>query len=803
MRKNVILIILIVLGCISVHAQRATLRIDSQKKHQHITGFGAFVCSSQFQYGYMSNADIEKVWMTGAGKIGCNIMRLFIPIGRNYWSQSLATAKKAKEMGLIVFASPWGQPAEWKTNGTSNAMNSDGTLGSLKKENWGDYAKYLDDYVKYMRDNGVELDAISIQNEPDWHAEYAGCMWTASEISSFVKTYGQQISCKVMAPETLGDKYEYSNALNNTETLKGFDIYGTHQYGGVQSAHDNLVAKGKEIWMTEYLINWDEEEKTVRDFDFNKDFFNFFHAINVCMLGDFNAWIHYTAKRYYGLIGDGEKNAGASGTITKRGRIMSHFARFVTGYTRIDMSGGVPGLEGSVYLSSSGDTVVAVLANTNDEACELTFDLPFYTKSGQHYYTGEASNENMRTNHPKFSAETCRPTALLPKKTVNTVLYVRSSDRQQSNMKGSASYYDRVRIDDLKTTNANFGTAYKLSGAKKTFDKDNPLISSRNSLTAGYIKLDGSYDRLVMHVNKVTTTNLYTAGATTLVYVNGNGTVSRHDYGRVDLSAIDNFDVVFDLTKKTLTDGIKGLLQLTCDNASSHLTINFGEVYLTNGGALYAGTLSGDYVADDSYVLDFTADTNCTSIDMTGVNSQPATLPWLESCNRVVYVGSDSQLSGDNVVKGTVCSKLTINEAWGPFRPATSFTATAATYTCTVNGQHIVQLPFAATVPDGVIVYLLTLSPLTVNPEPLTTASAGQPLLLVANGEVTFSGSGEVTYSDCPLTDAVLPLNDPVGILSPITHRLPSATRYNLMGQKVNGNHRGIVIVGGKKHINR
>ena len=255
MRKNVILIILIVLGCISVHAQRATLRIDSQKKHQHITGFGAFVCSSQFQYGHMSDADIEKVWTSGPGKIGCNIMRLYIPIGRNSWSQSLATAQKAKQMGLIVFASPWGQPAEWKTNGTSNAMNSDGTLGYLKEDKWGDYAKYLDDYVKYMRDNGVELDAISIQNEPDWHAKYAGCMWTADQISRFVKTYGSQISCKVMAPETLGDKYEYSTALSNAETLKGIDIYGTHQYGGVQSAHDNLVAKGKEIWMTEYLIN--------------------------------------------------------------------------------------------------------------------------------------------------------------------------------------------------------------------------------------------------------------------------------------------------------------------------------------------------------------------------------------------------------------------------------------------------------------------------------------------------------------------------------------------------------------------
>ena len=61
-----------------------------------------------------------------------------------------------------------------------------------------------------------------------------------------------------------------------------------------------------------------------------KDFFNFFRAINTCMVGDFNAWIHYAAKRYYGMLGDGQRGAGNSGTVTKRGYIMAHFAKFVT-----------------------------------------------------------------------------------------------------------------------------------------------------------------------------------------------------------------------------------------------------------------------------------------------------------------------------------------------------------------------------------------------------------------------------------------------------------------------------------------
>ena len=241
--KRLISFSLSLLFCVGLFAEKATVRIDAQQKYQYITGFGGFVCSPQFKYNHMSTADIKKVWGKSS-TVGCNIMRLYIPIGRNAWSQSLATAKTAKQLGLIVFASPWGQPAEWKTNNSSDAKTSDGVEGYLKKENWADYAQYLEDYVQYLRTNGVELDAISIQNEPDWPCTYAGCLWSAADIAEFVKTYGSQISCKVIAPETLAVSDAYANALNKDDVLPGFDIYVGHQYGGIQSAYKNLGKKG-------------------------------------------------------------------------------------------------------------------------------------------------------------------------------------------------------------------------------------------------------------------------------------------------------------------------------------------------------------------------------------------------------------------------------------------------------------------------------------------------------------------------------------------------------------------------------
>ena len=432
MKKVILTFTMLLLTTAAVFSQqKSTLKIDATTKHQRITGFGGFVCSPQFTYNHMSNSEIKKVWGS-TSTVGCNIMRLYIPIGKNAWSQSLATAKLAKQMGLIVFASPWGQPAEWKTNNSSNAKNADGEQGYLKKENWGDYAQYLEDYVQYLRNNGVELDAISIQNEPDWPCDYAGCLWSATDIAQFVKTYGRTISCKIMAPETLAVSDSYANALNKTDVLPCFDIYGGHQYGGIQSAYKNLGKKGKEVWMTEYLINWNEVEGNTRNYDFSKDFFNFFTAINTCMLGDFNAWIHYAAKRYYGMMGDGQRGAGSSGSITKRGYIMAHFAKYVTGMTRVDAVFNGSGLQGSAYISESGDTVVAVMANTTENAIDLTLDLPFYTMQGQLATT--VKSKSMNKKELSYETETCRPMVQIDPLSVSTVLFVKSRDRQPSRL---------------------------------------------------------------------------------------------------------------------------------------------------------------------------------------------------------------------------------------------------------------------------------------------------------------------------------------------------------------------------------
>jgi glucuronoarabinoxylan endo-1,4-beta-xylanase len=525
---------------------------------------------------------------------------------------------------------------------------------------------------------------------------------------------------------------------------------------------------------------------------------------------------------------------------------MAHFARLVTGMTRIDADFGNTSLEGSAYLSETGDTVVAVMANQSDETLQLTLDLPFYTTTGVLYTT--TKTKNFLKTSQNLNEETCRPVVSIAAQSVCTVLFVRSRDRQVSDMKGMVTRFDR--LDDMKATKTNFGTAYQLSGKTKTFDHSNPLLSTRTTASYGYVQLDNRYDQLVMQVKKVSSTLNYTSALTTLYYVNGQGKVSTHDYGELDLNRRENFSLIFDLSPATLTDGCRGLISITNNNWSSTLTITFGDVYLSNGG-LYAGQLSGAYVADDSYVLDYTSDRACTSLDFTAVTDLPSALPWQESTNRVVYVAENSQVSGTNVVVGTACDQLVLSEEGGNFRPQRKFTAQQASLSVTVDGFRLVMLPFAADIPEGASVYAVNDDLSLV---PVQSVPAHTPVLVKAKGTVCFTGSGTVSYANSALTAMLrgtytylplyvgdytltqvegqwglarlsanatlapfdvyaqsaagvdfLPLDlTTTGISSmPVADVEDSATVYNLMGQRVDPSHRGIVIRHGKKYLKR
>lgn len=84
---------------------------------------------------------------------------------------------------LELLASPWSPPAWMKTNGK---MNNGGKLLEEFRPVW---AQYYVRYLRAMEEEGIRIEAITVQNEPAAVQTWDSCLYTASEERDFVKNH--------------------------------------------------------------------------------------------------------------------------------------------------------------------------------------------------------------------------------------------------------------------------------------------------------------------------------------------------------------------------------------------------------------------------------------------------------------------------------------------------------------------------------------------------------------------------------------------------------------------------------------
>ncbi|MCF2444015.1 T9SS type A sorting domain-containing protein [Dyadobacter sp. CY345] len=750
--KKAILLVLLSMFHHQVFAQAktATIKLNKDVSYQKITGFGGFVNSPQFGYNHMTDDEIRKMWGQNS-EAGYNIMRIYIPIGEENWPQALSTAQLAQSLGLKIFASPWSMPAEWKTYNTTASRYTDetGTVRPvyLAEEHYADYAQYLDNFVTYLKTNNVDLYAISLQNEPDYQVDYAGCIWTPAQMAKFIKEQGAKINCKVIAPESVGITDTYANAFLDPAVLANFEIFGGHQYGAIQPGLLNVQAHGKEVWMTEFLINWNSSG-TARNYNWQSEAFDFATKINDAMLANVNAWVHYATKRYYGMMGDGQFGTVA-GEINKRGNILSHYAKYVTGSQRIQntWNDNTGQLSGSSYLSEAGDKVFVMVINSSANSYNLSVDLPFLSTSGKAITTTETTS--LVENNITFTGETARPIVTIGASSITTLVFDKSGEREVSKMVSQLINYQK--IESQTVTNPTFGTAYQLSGKTAGHKVDMPLFSANKDASNGFLQLTGKFNRLVFRVESLSSSNLYTSSNATLYYVNKAGAVASHNYGTINFARRDNFDWVFDISEDVLPDGITGIISMYNNNFSSLLTFKFQDVYLAVGSEK-GYKFSGIYGDSDSYLLDCLDDPGYTSLDFTEATDIDPQTDWHAAAankNSVFYTPSSVLNNKTNVVNGTIAEKLELSDMGGDFYPPMGFTATSATYSVTLNGMRMLVLPFESNIPTGVKAYTLEFADPKVVGKIITTSKipANTPVLVNGVGAFTFEGTGAIASS--------------------------------------------------------
>lgn len=155
--------------------------------------------------------------------------------------------------GIKLMASPWSPPVWMKSNGSSVG-------GNLLPQFYGVYAQYFVKYIQAMQGQGISIDAVTPQNEPQHGGNNPSLIMSAAQQADFVKNHlgpafqSAGISTKIIIWDHNCDNPGYPISILNDAAAKSY-VYGSafHLYAGDISAlsqvHD--AHPDRELYFTE------------------------------------------------------------------------------------------------------------------------------------------------------------------------------------------------------------------------------------------------------------------------------------------------------------------------------------------------------------------------------------------------------------------------------------------------------------------------------------------------------------------------------------------------------------------------
>ena len=274
---------------------------------------------------------------------------------------------------IKIIAAPWSAPVWMKDNGSSVG-------GSLLRAYYNVYAKYFVKYILQMKANGINIDAVTPQNEPLNPDNNPSLYMVATDQSTFIKNnlgpafQSAGINTKIVVYDHNCDHPEYvTTILSDTSSAKYVDGSAFHLYAGDISAlttvHNAFPLKN--IYFT--------EQYNASTASFASDLQ--WHLTNV-IIGSMNNWSRIALE--WNLANDGSFGPHTPGgcttckgalTISSSGvsrnvgyYIIAHASKFVPpGSVRI-ASTKFTNLPNVAFETPAGKKVLIVINNDNSPA---------------------------------------------------------------------------------------------------------------------------------------------------------------------------------------------------------------------------------------------------------------------------------------------------------------------------------------------------------------------------------------------------------------------------------------------------
>jgi glucosylceramidase len=160
---------------------------------------------------------------------------------------------QAIQPGLKIMASPWSPPVWMKDNGKSKG-------GHLLPQYYATYAQYFVKYIQLMRAEGLTINAVTIQNEPEHGGNNPSMLMTAVEQNEFIKNHlgpafkKAGITTEIVIWDHNADHPNYPIEILNDAITKSFiSATAFHLYLGHESALSKVheAHPDRKIYFTE------------------------------------------------------------------------------------------------------------------------------------------------------------------------------------------------------------------------------------------------------------------------------------------------------------------------------------------------------------------------------------------------------------------------------------------------------------------------------------------------------------------------------------------------------------------------
>ncbi|HOZ69923.1 MAG TPA: glycoside hydrolase family 30 beta sandwich domain-containing protein [Chitinophagaceae bacterium] len=384
------------------------IEIDSTKTFQTVDGFGySLTGGSAFLINKMDEASknslLNEFFGAGESSIGVSYIRISIgasdldaavfsydDLAAGQTDLSLSNFSLSKDTvdlipvlkkilainpNLKIMGSPWSAPVWMKDNGSSIG-------GSLKPEYYSVYAQYFVKYIQAMAAKGINLHAITVQNEPQHGGNNPSMVMSALQQGEFVKNHlgpafrNAGITTKIVVWDHNCNNPNYPITIMDDPAAKAFvDGSAFHLYEGEIGAMSGVHAAhpDKNLYFTE---QW-----TGANGSFDGDLK--WHIKNV-IIGSMRNWSKVALE--WNLASDPNYQphtpGGCSeckGAVTISGSVASknvsyyivaHASKFVTpGSVRIESSTGST-VSNVVFIRPDGKKVMLVV-NENGAAVNV------------------------------------------------------------------------------------------------------------------------------------------------------------------------------------------------------------------------------------------------------------------------------------------------------------------------------------------------------------------------------------------------------------------------------------------------